>query len=178
MSGEKAMKQVGAPLLYRLGAGARTVFLGAALFAITGCAVEEQKQEQAAAPPVPVKPSPQPAAPVESPRESEQAKIQETAPPLVIGTGHSVWAPGFEGELVLGLDGQLYYAYNEATIREVQSVMKKRGLYAGPVNGVLDPPTMESIYAFQEANKYMLRCGVPTPRTRKLLEQGSHTDIS
>jgi hypothetical protein len=45
------------------------------------------------------------------------------------------------------------------------------------MNGILDPPTMKSIYAFQEANR-LQRCGVPTPRTRKVLEQGSHTDVS
>jgi hypothetical protein len=45
------------------------------------------------------------------------------------------------------------------------------------MNGNLDWPTMMSIYAFQEANN-LQRCGVPTPRTRKMLEQGSHTDLS
>lgn len=170
------MKQVGAPLLYRLRARARTVCLGAALFAMTGCAVGEHKQEQSATPPVDQ--PPQPAALLETPRESEQAEIQETTSQSLSGSGQTVWAQGFEGDLIMGLDGQLYDGYNEETIRQVQSVMKNRGLYAGPVNGVLDPPTMESIYTFQEANKYLLRCGVPTPRTRKLLEQGSHTDAS
>jgi len=143
---------------------------------MTACAVGEHKQGKPAT--IPVNQTLPPPVPVETPRESEQAEIQETAPQKLNGTGQTVWAPGFEGKLILGLDGQLYDAYDEATIRQVQSVMKNRGLYAGPVNGVLDPPTMESIYTFQEANKYMLRCGVPTPITRKLLEQGSHTDVS
>jgi hypothetical protein len=99
-------------------------------------------------------------------------------PQLPGTTGHTVWARGFEGDLIQGLDGAVYIAYDAATIKQVQSVMKDRGLYAGPINGVLDPPTMESIFTFQEANLYLLRCGIPTPRTRKLLEQGSHTDVS
>jgi hypothetical protein len=177
MSGEMPMQQNGAPLLYRLGARTRVVCLSAALFAITGCAVGEHKQEQPAKPPTNQSP-PLSAAPSETPHKSEQAEIQEAAPQLPGSTGQTAWAQGFEGDLIMGLDGELYVAYNEATIKHVQSVMKNRGLYSGPVNGVLDPPTMESIYMFQEANEYMLRCGVPTPRTRKLLEQGSHTDVA
>jgi hypothetical protein len=45
------------------------------------------------------------------------------------------------------------------------------------MNGILDSTTMKSIYAFQQAN-HLQRCGVPTPHTRKMLEQGSHTDLS
>jgi hypothetical protein len=99
-------------------------------------------------------------------------------PELPGTTGETAWAEGFEGDLVLGLDGALYQAYNASTIKRVQSVMKDRGLYSGPLNGVLDPPTMESIYTFQKAIPYLLHSGVPTPRTRKLLKQGSHTDVS
>jgi hypothetical protein len=175
MSGEMPMQQNGAPLQYRL--GARAVYLSAALLAIYGCAVGQQKQEQPAGIPI-TQTLPLSAAPVESPHKSEQAEAQEATPEVPASTGHTVWAQGFEGDLILGLDGELYVAYNEATIKHVQSVMKNRGLYSGPINGVLDSPTMESIYTFQQANTYMLRCGVPTPRTRKLLEQGSHTDAS
>lgn len=80
------------------------------------------------------------------------------------------------GPLVHGLDGELYLPYPAATIHRVQSALKDRGLYQGLVHGVLDPETMKSIYAFQEASTTLQRCGVPTPRTRKLLAQGSHTD--
>jgi hypothetical protein len=118
-----------------------------------------------------------PTPPVESSDRPERAEVQETAAPLH-GSGQTAWAPGSEGDLIMGLDGALYLPYSATTIMHVQAVMKNRGLYAGPLNGVLDAPTMESIYTFQEANHYLLRCGVPTPRTRKLLEQGSHTDIA
>jgi hypothetical protein len=156
--------------------------LAAVLMAISGCA--EQKQEQASKPSV-NEPQSKPSVsesqilekpPLESSDRPERAEVQETAAPLP-GSGQTVWAKGFEGELIMGLDGELYLPYSATTIRHVQSVMKNRGLYSGPLNGVLDAPTMESILAFQEANVYLLRCGVPTPRTRKLLEQGSHTDI-
>jgi isopenicillin N synthase-like dioxygenase len=36
---------------------------------------------------------------------------------------------------------------------------------------------MKALYAFQEANHNLQLCGVPTPRTRKMLAQGSHTDV-
>jgi endonuclease YncB( thermonuclease family) len=78
---------------------------------------------------------------------------------------------------IVGLDGALYDRYRPATIQSVQKSLQERGLYDGPMNGVLDGPTMKSIYTFQEANN-LQRCGVPTPNTRKMLEQGSHTDLS
>jgi endonuclease YncB( thermonuclease family) len=78
---------------------------------------------------------------------------------------------------IVGLDGALYVPYRPATIQNVQKSLQERGLYDGPMNGVLDGPTMKAIYAFQEANNLQL-CGVPTPNTRKMLEQGSHTDLS
>jgi len=90
------------------------------------------------------------------------------------GSGETVWAEGSDG-LIAGLDGKLYEAYLPVTIESTQEALLKRGLYAGPVNGVLDRPTMQAIYAFQDASYGLQRCGVPTPRTRRLLEQGSHT---
>src|SRR5262245_23152569 len=89
-----------------------------------------------------------------------------------------VSAQEFTGELITGLDGVLYEPYQPKTIERVQVALKARGLYEGPVNGVLDAPTMRAIYAFQKATGYLQVCGVPTPRTRKVLEQGSHTDPS
>jgi hypothetical protein len=183
------MQQIGASLQSHYGSRARAVFLSAALIAISACVVGEHQPEQASGPAAGLAPAPseapsQPPAqplsaiPLEPPRQSEEAEIQEAMPQLPGTTGHTVWARGFEGDLIQGLDGAVYIAYDAATIKQVQSVMKDRGLYAGPINGVLDPPTMESIFTFQEANLYLLRCGIPTPRTRKLLEQGSHTDVS
>ena len=147
------------------------------LIAISGCA--EHKQEQPSKPSVnerqtvPKPPVPTPL--LKSSGKPEREEVQETMEPLP-GSGQAVWAQGFEGELIMGLNGGLYPRYGATTIQHVQSVMKNRGLYAGPLNGVLDAPTMESIYKFQAAY-YLERCGVPTPRTRQLLEQGSHTDI-
>jgi len=93
------------------------------------------------------------------------------------GSGVPVWAKDHQGLFIAGLDGALYMPYQPATIQRVQKSLAERGLYAGPVNGILDEPTMKSIYAFQEANN-LQRCGVPTPNTRKMLEQGSHTDLT
>src|SRR5262249_21774187 len=96
---------------------------------------------------------------------------------LLEGSGVTVWAEEFKGQLIAGLDGYLYEPYRRTTIEHVQKVLGNRGLYAGPVNGILDRPTMKSIYAFQEATYNLQRCGVPTPHTRQMLEQGSHTDL-
>jgi hypothetical protein len=84
---------------------------------------------------------------------------------------------GYQRLFIAGLDGARYMPYRQATIQRVQKALRERGLYTGPINGILDWPTMKAIYAFQEANK-LQRCGVPTPHTRKMLEQGSHTDLS
>ena len=174
--------QGNAVIQYFFGLRACAVCLAAVLMAISGCA--EQKQEQASKPSVnesQSKPSVSESQilqkpPLESSDTQERAEVQETAVPLP-GSGQTAWAQGFEGELIMGLDGGLYPPYSATTIRHIQSVMKNRGLYSGPLNGVLDAPTMGSIYTFQEARS-LQRCGVPTPNTRNLLEQGSHTDIA
>jgi len=93
------------------------------------------------------------------------------------GSGVTVWARNYQGLFIAGLDGALYTPYRPATIQRVQKSLAERGLYAGPMNGILDEPTMKSIYEFQEANN-LQRCGIPTPNTRKILEQGSHTDLT
>jgi hypothetical protein len=172
---EMPMQPNGAPPHYRFGVCVRAACLSAALLALFGCVAGEHKQPAAEPPASPSQPLP--ATPLESPHKSEQAEIQETALELP-GSGQTPWASGFEGELIMGLDGQLYDAYNAETIKHVQTLMTNRGLYSGPINGVLDPPTMESLLSFQEASHSLLQCGVPTPRTRKMLEQGSHTDVA
>jgi putative peptidoglycan binding protein len=92
------------------------------------------------------------------------------APPVV------AWATGFRGTFIVGLDGALYNPYRASTVQWVQQILTERGLYSGPANGILDTETMRAIYEFQRANGILQPCGVPTPLTRKLLEQGSHTD--
>jgi hypothetical protein len=99
-------------------------------------------------------------------------------PPLLEGSGIAVWAKEFEGRLIEGLDGNLYEPYARKTIERIQRTLEDRGLYKGPVNGILDSPTMQSIFSFQKANYHLPRCGIPTPHTRKILQQGSHTDLS
>jgi hypothetical protein len=109
--------------------------------------------------------------------ENPMPQLSPQAPKLLVGSGVAVWAKEYERLFIAGLDGGLYDPYRPATIQRVQKALQDRGLYAGPMNGILDLPTMKSIYAFQEANN-LQRCGVPTPYTRKMLEQGSHTDLT
>jgi hypothetical protein len=80
------------------------------------------------------------------------------------------------GQLVNGVDGAVYESYKPFLVERIQLALKDRGLYSGPVNGLLDAVTMSAISAFQKANYNLQVCGVPTPRTRLLLAQGSHTD--
>jgi hypothetical protein len=146
------------------------------LIIIVDCAPPQAASKIAAEPapkPHSARSSPPPAPP---PIELKDHLI---APPQQLeGSGKTVWAKGYRGQLIAGLDGGLYEPYRAATIERVQRVLYDRGLYPGPVNGILDLPTMKAIYAFQEANHNLQMCGVPTPHTRKMLEQGSHTDLA
>jgi hypothetical protein len=149
--------------------------LTVALMDIFGCARNEpvQKSDSPIAIETPATPAPQP------PIELNQAGRSLPAEPhLLEGSGVTVWAKESQGQSIAGLDGALYDPYRQATIESVQKALRDRGLYPGPVNGILDRPTMKSIYAFQEANDNLQRCGVPTPHTRQMLMQGSHTDLS
>jgi hypothetical protein len=146
--------------------------LATALVYMTGCARKQsvQKSESHAAIEVPAP---------ESLRELNQSGVPlPTEPQLVEDSGVVPWGKEFQGALIEGLDGALYEPYRPAAIQRVQKALTGRGLYAGPMNGILDLPTMRSIYSFQEATENLQRCGIPTPYTRKMLEQGSHTDLS
>jgi hypothetical protein len=113
---------------------------------------------------------------IESARQSRMAFPGPIEKESDEGAGVTVWARGYEGIAIAGLDGGIYDPYRPAIIESVQRALVERGLYIGPVNGVLDTPTMKSIYAFQEASGALQLSGVPTPGTRALLGQGSHTD--
>jgi hypothetical protein len=121
---------------------------------------------------------------VGTPTAKQAAIPNEVSRPLVVetqlpeGSGVTAWADGFRGVLIAGLDGSFYVPYKPRTIERVQMALRGRGLYVGPVNGILDLATMKSIYEFQEANANLQRCGIPTPHTRSMLEQGSHTDLA
>src|SRR5262249_1132400 len=82
--------------------------------------------------------------------QNEVSRFLPVEPQLPEDSGITVWAHRFEGKLIAGLDGGLYVPYRSATIERVQKALIDRGLYTGPANGVLDRPTMESIYQFQE----------------------------
>jgi hypothetical protein len=103
-----------------------------------------------------------------------EAGAESRPAPLPADSGDPVWARGFDA-LIAGLDGELYEGYQPETIEHVQEALRERGLYGGPAHGVLDAPTMRALYVFQDASYGLQPCGVPTPRTRRLLEQGSHT---
>ena len=84
--------------------------------------------------------------------------------------------PARNDRLIDGLDGASYEPYKPEAVRRIQDALVGRGLYRGPIHGILDTPTMQAIYEFQKAHYGLQVCGIPTPRTRKILEQGSHTD--
>jgi hypothetical protein len=146
------------------------LILTAASATLTGCARSKPIQKSNA-PPIVGIPAREP--PVEV---NLQSRSFPEEPQLLEGSGIGIWANHYPGVLIAGLDGAMYAPYRPSTLQRVQRRLRERGLYAGPVNGILDGPTMKSIYAFQEANN-LQRSGVPTPHTRKMLEQGSHTDL-
>ena len=141
-------------------------FVGLYLTTVSGCRSAE---------PVPAAPAElptsQPALPPQPPPQSTEPEAQSFR-----DVGETAWANGFRGELIAGVDGELYEPYSSTTIRRVQRALKNRDLYPGPISGVLDAPTMKAIYTFQQAVYSLQLCGVPTPRTRWILEQGSNTD--
>jgi hypothetical protein len=143
-----------------------------ALMDILGCVQTEPAQKLLSLEVV----EPQTSPPIAEPHQASPPPPDE--PHFLEGSGVTVWAKEFEGQLIKGLDGNLYHPYGRSTIERVQKALGARGLYAGPVNGILDRPTMQSIFAFQKANYHLQHCGVPTPHTRKMLKQGSHTDLS
>jgi hypothetical protein len=98
-----------------------------------------------------------------------EPELQLTEGQVEADSGKTVWTEGF-------FDGGSDEPYRPKAIERIQRALKARGLYGGPVNGVLDKPTMKAIYAFQRMAGTLQVSGVPTPRTRRLLEQGSHTD--
>src|SRR5262249_40263211 len=85
------------------------------------------------------------------PHARELPEPAATPPQLLEGSGKMAWAKGFAGQLIAGLDGELYEPYRTVTIERIQRLIKERGLYTGPINGILDTPTMKAIYTFQEA---------------------------
>jgi hypothetical protein len=147
------------------------------LLSLSACTPNPPDEKPAAAKPRAVEPRAQvaPPPPVQ-PREARDIAKPEAA--ALEGSGKTAWAKGFEGTFIGGLDGGLYEPYRTDIIRHVQQALKERGLYVGPINGILDSPTMKALYTLQEATHNLQACGVPTPLTRKLLEQGSHTDVT
>ena len=150
------------------------------LIVITGCTRRQSSRQEATKPAVKEHPfrlrASSPSTPPSPPVLSDPGGREKPGPQVLEDSGKILWAKGYEGILIAGFDDGLYEPYLHAVVERVQLALRARGLYIGPVNGVLDKPTMESLYAFQKANKILQRCGIPTPFTRKMLEQGSHTD--
>jgi len=148
-------------------------FLGFYLTTVSGCRSADSVPVAPAELPA-SQPAPPPQAPPQSTESIENALSEPEAQSF--RRGETAWANGFGGELIAGVDGELYEPYSSTTIKRVQRALKNRDLYPGPISGVLDAPTMKAIYTFQQAVYSLQLCGVPTPRTRWILEQGSHTD--
>jgi hypothetical protein len=162
---------------FRLAVRGIAACLLTAALGTTGCTRNPPVQKWD--PPAAIEAAPQGSTELSQPSELNQlGGSLPTEPHVLEGSGVTVWAKEFPGQLIAGLDGGLYEPYRQTAIERVQMALRDRGLYEGPMNGVLDRPTMNSIYAFQEANDILQRCGIPTPHTRKMLKQGSHTDLS
>ena len=176
---EKAMNG-GSSVLPRIRRTIMACVLASVLIAITGCRRSQPLRQEATKPAVKEHPflprASAPPHPLHPPVLSAPGGREKPAPQVLEESGKILWAKGYEGILIAGFDEGLYEPYRHAVIESVQRALRDRGLYIGPFNGVLDKPTMEALYAFQNANRNLQRCGIPTPFTRKMLEQGSHTD--
>jgi hypothetical protein len=149
-------------------------------FGLPGCRAQERAEREtprvenkaqapvppaAFAPPPESKPTlvqPQPAIP---PGVSDLEIVEPSGEEIARET---MWAPGHEGQLIQGLDGGQYETYAPAVVQQVQQKLRRKGLYNGPINGILDQDTMEALGEYQENNGLQV-CGVPTPRTREAL---------
>src|SRR6476620_2544474 len=96
----------------------------------------------------------QPITPVRLEPEFQLTEVQ-----LEPDSGKTVWAEGFIVALIAGFDGGSYEPYRPKAIERIQRALKVRGLYDGPVNGVLNKPTMKAIYAFQRMAGTLQGCG-------------------
>jgi len=149
-----------------------------ALLTMCACSRDRSANKPPAEPPRAEHQPEQTAAPPSPPPQRELQVTPAAEPQSLEDSGKIPWARGFAGHLIAGLDGALYEPYRRVTMERIQRLIRERGLYSGPINGILDIPTMKAIYTFQEATHTLQVCGIPTPRTRRMLEQGSHTDLS
>lgn len=135
----------------------------------------EETTAEAASAPAPVVEPPSEPAPVEPaepapPMEPQEAPMPAAQPSTAQYWDDTVWVAGKEGTLIRGVDGGEYDPYAVSTVQEVQQALTSKGLYNGPISGVLDQATMDAIAEFQKSNALQV-CGVPTPRTREALLQ-------
>ncbi|MBI1352911.1 MAG: hypothetical protein GC160_01095 [Acidobacteria bacterium] len=135
-----------------------------------GCSSDQPEPQaaetQPAALPTPPEPTPPPP-PVQPQPPAPPARQQATADASY--SNDTPWAPGFEGKLILGLDGGQYDPYRAGVVRRVQKFLFDQELYDGPVTGVLDAETMKAVGRFQ-AERGIAESGVPSPETRKAMD--------
>lgn len=75
--------------------------------------------------------------------------------------------------LIEGLDGGQYEQYLVSVVEKVQLTLRRKGLYAGPADGVFDMPTLQAVGEFQ-AQESLQKSGVPSPMTRgRLFSDGA-----
>ena len=144
-----------------------------AAFLLGACGGAEQQTEVA-------QPEPEPAAEV-TPQPPPEPSPPPTPPPAPEPEQQTAeasywedtnWAPGSEGNLVMGLNGGEYEPYKPSLIRDLQSFLFEQGFYEGPVTGVLDLETMKATARFQE-ERGIEQSGIPTPRTREAMQSAS-----
>ncbi len=146
-----------------------TVALFAVIFSLLtagGCSSapepEPVAKQEPAQPPKPIAPDPEPAPP-----EEPTPVPKPAAAPAEGALGTPVWA-GLKGNgwiMIQGLDGGSYENVCPSVMKNVQVALQAKGLYAGPISGVLDEATLNAIGEYQKANGLRVS-GVPSPATR------------
>src|SRR5262245_6327348 len=128
--------------------------LSGAFIAICACVSNEPAEQKETEFGIGVTQAPQRPAAQPTPYQPVTEPV-ENATPSKETSGRTAWAEQYEGRLIRGLDGALYEPYNRMTIERTQRSLQDRGLYSGPINGILDRPTMKAIYAFQKASYHL-----------------------
>src|SRR5215831_1501033 len=91
-----------------------------ALLVISACARDRSPEKTATEPPPRAEHQPEQTTTPAPPQPREQRETPATPPQLLEGSGRMAWAKGFAGQLIAGLDGELYEPYRAVTIERIQ----------------------------------------------------------
>jgi hypothetical protein len=117
----RATMRAGAPLE---NCASAACLLLVALITICGCTQSMQKKPTEAPQ---AQQHPEQTA-LRSPQPRELNEVSTPGPQPLEGSGEWAWAEAFRGQLIAGLDGELYEPYRSVAIEQIQRAIKKHGV--------------------------------------------------